>query len=35
VLPATTVTAPANPQPGGFQPVEDAPATAEPLPANR
>jgi len=35
VLPATTVTAPANPQPGAFQPVEDAPATAEPLPANR
>ena len=35
VLPATTVTAPANPQSGGFQPVEDTPAAAEPLPANR
>ncbi len=30
VLPATTVTAP---QPGAFQPVDDNPATVEPLPA--
>jgi hypothetical protein len=32
MLPATTVTAP---QPGTFQPVEDNPATVEPLPAGQ
>jgi len=32
VLPATTVTAP-EAQPGAFQPVDDNPATVEPLPA--
>jgi lipid-binding SYLF domain-containing protein len=33
-LPATSVTAPA-PQPGAFQPVDDNPATVEPLPATQ
>jgi lipid-binding SYLF domain-containing protein len=41
MLPATTVTAPqsgaqpAAPQPGTFQPVQDNPATVEPLPAQQ
>ena len=33
MLPATTVE-PQSPQPGGFQPVQDNPATVEPLPAS-